>query len=131
MADTAKDKLQELWNGIKDVVGDLTTLEVTTLSGNIHKILENQAPTGKPVSLGFKKPDAMLEIINGQDDKVKGDIYVLAYSRIDFDQDTVNFVANDLTEGDKAVYQLHLDSVKASLEARAAFINMLAGIFGK
>lgn len=129
MATDGKTKLKELLNGIKDVAADLISLEVLTLSGDITKILDKTTTTGQPDKFDFKKKDALMSLIANPPEDVKGKVFVVAYTKIEFDQDAVNFVRENLTEEDKKIYQLHLDSVKAAQEARAAFIKMLTEMF--
>lgn len=127
-----KTALQGIWDTLKDVAGDLSTLEVLTLSGEMNLLLDSKdKPGGSPEAKSFnlKNRDAILDMIANPTDQTKGKFYVVAYSRIDFDHDTVNFAMQNPTEEDKRLYQLHVDSIKAAQDARAAFINMLAGMF--
>lgn len=125
--DSAKAKLQSIFESIKDVVADITTLEVTTLTGDISLILDKNGD-GANATYNFKNKDALMNLIgeSAQPDS-KSTIEIIAYSRVDFDQDVVNFVKKDLTEDERKLYQLHLDSIKASQEARAGFLKFLEG----
>jgi hypothetical protein len=129
MATDGKTKLRGLFDGIVGAAADLSSLEVLTLSGDITKILDKTTTAGQPDKFEFKKRDALMSLIGNPTEDVKGKVFVVAYTKIEIDQDTINFVRENLTEEDKKIYQLHLDSVKAAQEARAAFIHMLTEIF--
>ncbi|MFN8397051.1 MAG: hypothetical protein U0176_20675 [Bacteroidia bacterium] len=127
---TVKDAFKNLWDGLKKVAGDLTTLEVVTVSGEMKMAVTNPSTDAKDKEKwNLKNSDAILNIIANPPANASGSLYLVAYTRIDFDHDTVNFVNANPTEEDKRLYTLHVESIKAAQEARAAFINMLAGVF--
>ncbi len=130
MAETsAKENLKSIFGGLKNVAADLTTLEVTTLTGDI-KLLLDKSGTGDKKTYNFKNKDALMNLIgeSAQPDS-ESEIKIVAYSRIDFDQDVINFVKKDLTDDERKLYDLHLESMKTSQEARAGFLTFLAGLF--
>lgn len=140
MSDTAntnegpvKKAFRGLWEGLKDVAGDLTTLEVITTSGEFNLLVDKTPPKqgdkDQTTKYNLKNSDAVLDLIANAKPGEENKVYLVAYTRIDFDHDTVNFVNANPTEEDKRLYTLHVESIKAAQEARAAFINMLAGIF--
>lgn len=130
MAENVKEAFQGIWNTLKTVTGDLTTLEVVTVSGSMNLAIQNPSDKAEDKEKwNLKNSDAILNIIANPPQNASGNLYLVAYTRIDFDHDTVNFVNANPTEEDKRLYTLHVESIKAAQEARAAFINMLAGIF--
>lgn len=126
---TAKENLKGIFAKLKDVTADLTTLEVTTLTGDVSLLL-NKSGTDAKTTYNFKDKDALMNLI-GESSQTNADskVKLVAYSRIDFDQDVINFVKENLTDEERKLYQLHLDSMKASQEARAGFLDFLAGLF--
>lgn len=129
MAENGKARLQEIFNKLKDVAADLTTLEVTTISGDISLLLDKKTENNKD-TYSFKDKDALVDLLGKNAvPKPESNIYIVAYSRTDFDQDTINFVKAGLSDDDRKLYQLHLDSIKAAQEARSGFLKMLAGLF--
>jgi hypothetical protein len=130
MAENGKARLQEIFNKLKDVAADLTTLEVTTLSGDITMIFDSKTENGG-TKHAFKDKDALMNMMAEQSKLSAEDskVYIVAYSRTDFDQDTVNFVKAGLSDDDRKLYQLHLESIKAAQEARSGFLKMLVGLF--
>lgn len=130
MADlTGKEKLKALFDKVQTVAEDLTTLEVTTLTGDINLLLKEEGE-GDNQTFKFVKKDALMKLIGdnaklGENSKIS----IVAYSSIDLDQDAVNFVKANMSDGEIKLYQLHLDSIKASQEARAGFLKFLVGLF--
>jgi hypothetical protein len=112
-----KEKLQEMVDKIETAVNDVTTLDVITLSGDINEVLSEDEKS-------FKKPFEIAKSFYG---KTEGKVKVEAFTHIDFDQDTIQFFKSDLKESD-LTYKLHQESVKASQEARAAFLEFVEGI---
>ena len=106
-----KEKLEELGNAIQD----LTTLDVTTLSGDVNQVINSD--TGK-----FDLKYAMDELTK-TDSQLQGKVYIVATTRIDVDQDSVNFVKNGLTPDEKSLVDAHLEAIKAAQEARHSFLN--------
>ena len=52
----------------------------------------------------------------------------VAFTHIDLDKDLTQFVKSDLTAADASLLESHRDMVKASLEARRAFLRMVAEV---
>lgn len=118
MADQAsKQKASEK---LLKLVDDILTLDVITLSGNI---------TIKDLDLGDGRVN-FLKIM----DKIKGDastaskIKVVAATRFDFDKDVQQFVKEKLTEEEKALFQIHIETIKNAQETRKAVIDALIDI---
>lgn len=105
------EKLEELGNAIQD----LTTLDVTTLSGDVNQVINSQ--TGK-----FDLKYAMDELTK-TDSKLRGKVYIVATTHIDVDQDSVNFVKNNLSDDEKSLVKAHLEAIKAAQEARHSFLK--------
>lgn len=105
-----KNKMNKLVGKIDDAVTDFTTLDVITLSGDITLTMNN----GK-----MMKP---LEIVNKFFKKANSKVSVEAFYHVDFDQDTVQFISEDLGEGDLN-YVIHTNSIESAKASRQAMLN--------
>ncbi len=122
MADkTLEGKFQEIANQIKGAVVDFTTLEVTTLTGNVDHVIKT---TGKKKSFDMKNVVSKL----GQTGKTEGTITLIAHTHIDFDHDTVNFIKSDLGKQGKQLFNMHQAAVMTANEARNGFLSFLQEI---
>ena len=100
----------DILNGIKSAAVDLSSLEVVTLTGDMRTVIENGS---------VKDLSTLQQNIN------KGEIQVVATTRIDFDADTTNFVAREDFEGKDALLELHEKSKSAALESRQAALDFV------
>lgn len=123
-----QDFIKNAIDKLNAAVTDLSTIEVTTISGDVSKILKED--TTHPGTYKFPNKAEILNILGGPNQGVGGNIYLVAYTNIDIDQDTINFVKKDLSDSEKALYEVHINSLKAAQEARAGFLKMLAGLVG-
>ncbi|NIQ55797.1 MAG: hypothetical protein GWN85_20680, partial [Gemmatimonadetes bacterium] len=57
------------------------------------------------------------------------DVSVVAFTHVDFDADSVNFAASDLTEEQKGLLLAHAENVKAAQEARAGMVRTVKALF--
>lgn len=106
----------EFTKKIENTLEDLTTLEVATLTGT----LEVSREPGQPQEVVFK--DLLKEL--GKQATVTSNIQVVAYTHIDFDHDSVNFVASGAEDKPKLL-EAHGKMVSASAEARSAFLSFV------
>lgn len=106
----------EVIKAIKDAVGDFTTLDVVTLTGEI-KITSSVADGGKKIDL--KK--LYQEIAS----KAESDLQVVAFTHIDFDCDSVCFVKK---EYEVELLEAHRKMVETAQQTRQAVIDMLKAI---
>ena len=107
--------LREVLGGIYDTAADLLSLDVATFSGKVS--LEG-AVTGDDIDLS--KIFDSIKQAGGN-----ADLRLVAHTHIDFDKDSVNFVAADLTPGDAALVAAHKEMVTASVEGRLAMLTAL------
>lgn len=114
-----KDKFEEILQTLGNAATDLSSLDVVTLSGDINLTLDEKGKMMKPLEIAKK--------FQGDEN---GKITVEAFTHIDFDQDKIQFLKQGITK-DEITYQLHLDAVKASQEARNAFLDFIEGIVRK
>jgi hypothetical protein len=110
----ARDALSKAFSWITDVAKDISTLDVTTLTGTIT----------------YKGVDATDLYKNIKDMASSGDLRVVAMTHKDVDHDTVLFVSEGLPESASALLKAHDAAVVAAENARLAFLKFAAGIVG-
>jgi hypothetical protein len=111
----AENNLKKVVNkaleSLGDVIADLATIEVTTLTGDVKLVLDGN--NGIDLSKAMEKVN-------------KGEIELVAHTNIKFDQDTLLFVSNKANDEHRKLYALHKESVVAAQEARNAFLHFLS-----
>ena len=118
MAGTLEGKFQDIADQIKSAVVDFTTLEVTTLTGNIDHVIKT---TGKKTTFDMKNVVSKLS----QSGKTEGTVTLIAHTHIDFDHDTVNFIKSDLGKQGKQLFEMHQATVMTAHGARNGFLSFL------
>ncbi|HMR42734.1 MAG TPA: hypothetical protein PKC40_02830 [Saprospiraceae bacterium] len=114
-AKTLDEKFEEIGQQIKNAVVDFTTLEVTTITGEIKHIIDDK---GK-----FNVKDVVSQL--GKTGQNQIAISLVAHTHVDFDHDTVNFVASELGKKGKELFEIHQNAVSTAHEARRAFLNFI------
>ncbi|TND08841.1 MAG: hypothetical protein FD123_1695 [Bacteroidetes bacterium] len=104
-----KEWLQKVNEGIKDAV----TLDVTTLTGDDLKGV-----------ITFDETTLRFSITKDSIQKAT----LLAHTHIEIDQDTLLFIKSPLSESEKGILDVHNAAAKAAIEARHAFVKMIAEI---
>jgi hypothetical protein len=106
-------------------VDDLATLDVTTLTGRITIESDMVDDEGK---IDLKKLyTAIGERAGSEGD---GRLEVVAFTHLDFDCDSVYFVREDLSEGDRKLLEHHEHAVKTARDTREAFVRMIKELLG-
>ena len=115
---TLEGKFQEIADQIKGAVVDFTTLEVTTLTGEVDHVINTK---------GNKKSFDMKNVISklGSTGNTKGVITLIAHTHIDFDHDTVNFIKSDLGKQGKQLFEMHQAAVNTANQSRNGFLSFL------
>lgn len=120
---------------ISNAIGDFTTLEVTTLTGNISQIdikktmskeVLMEAENNDSTNAGnekIKKEIYKLNLEDLLDSQSKKEIHVVAHTKIHFDHDTINFVSSNADHQD--LFELHLDAVRTANDSRNGFLGLL------
>ena len=124
MANPLQEKFQDIANKIKKLGVDFTTLEVTTLTGDVKHIINTGTGPNKKTSFDMKNVVAKLN----QTGKTKGEIVLVAHTHIDFDHDTVNFIKSDLGKEGKQLFELLQTAVSTAHEARNGFLSFLSDV---
>lgn len=118
MAKSLEAKFEEIASQIKDAVVDFTTLEVTTLTGEVDHIINTKGNNST-----FDMKNVVSKI--SQSGNTKGKLSLIAHTHIDFDHDTVNFIKSDLGRQGKQLFEMHQAAVITSGQARNGFLSFL------
>lgn len=113
---------QNAENKLKEMIQDVTTLEVVTLSGNIT-IGDLELDPNKAVN--FQR---IMDEVNGNPTKASN-VKLVAATKFDFDKDVQQFVKENMTREEKELFGIHLETIKNAQEARAAIMESLLNIF--
>ncbi len=113
--------LKEMLATIKEVADDLTSLDVVTLTGEIT--IKSSLVDGKI------KLNELYKAIEAKAD-VEGALEVVAFTHIDFDCDSTNFVKTGAAEGEAMLLKAHNDMVSTAQETRQGYIKMVADTIG-
>ncbi|MEL6922728.1 MAG: hypothetical protein AAFO94_01690 [Bacteroidota bacterium] len=119
MANELREELKGIAKKIKAGARDFTTLEVTTLSGEVNQILNAD---GK-----FKLKD-VVKTLSNKSGTTKAKIQLVAHTHIDFDNDTINFVKKELTTDERNLFALHESAILSAQTARKSFLRFLMEI---
>ena len=104
-------------DALEKAAKDFTTLDVTTVTGDVNQIID------KNNKISVKS--LLSELKEGN---ISGKIEVVAHTHVDFDQDATQFINKDLSSK-KDLFLLHQNMVKSSIESRNAFIKFLKEVF--
>lgn len=123
---------------LKDVVGDLSSLDVTTFTGDINVVVKSEeVATGKDAKGEIVKTkkhviqwDQFMNTALGKDPadvnvKVTGDMQLVLATHVKIDGDAIHFVTSK--EIPDYVLKTHGEAVKNGLEYRNQIINFLGG----
>lgn len=107
-------------------IDDLTTLDVTTLTG---RITIEGSMLDEEKKIDVKK---LYEAISKKaaPEEGTGNLEVVAFTHLDFDCDSVYFVQEDLSEQDRKLLEHHENAVKTARDTRQAFVNMIKELLG-
>ena len=111
-------KFQEIAKQIGDAVVDFTTLEVTTLTGDVTHLIKSN-PNKKSVI-------DVSDIMGKLKGNAKGKIHLVAHTQINFDHDTINFIRSESDgEENKRLFELHQAAVASANAGRNGFLSFL------
>lgn len=121
---------------LKDVVGDLSSLDVTTFTGDIKAVVKTeQVETGKDDAGNIVTEekhviewDRFMDTALGQDpagEEVTGEMNLILATHVKIDGDATHFVTSN--EIPDYVLKTHGEAVKNGLEYRNQIINFLGG----
>lgn len=113
------ESLKAVFTRIKDAADDIASLDVVTLTGDV----DIQGSNNK-VDLKKLYQTIQANAIS------KTNMSLVAYTHLDFDSDAVLFVKGALSEGEKPLVDAHNAMVKASQEARLAFVRAIKDVIG-
>ncbi|MEM9823651.1 MAG: hypothetical protein AAF985_21375 [Bacteroidota bacterium] len=111
------DKFKEIAGQIKDAVVDFTTLEVTTLTGDVNQIIKTDSSKKTKIDVS--------NILGKLKGSAKGNVSLVAFTQINFDQDTINFIKSDLGEDEIQLFKIHQEAVASAHNGRNGFLSFL------
>ena len=100
-------------------IQDLITLDVVTVTGDVRVTTEKDG-NGKTI-IDF---DSLFGKEDGKT-TVRGDLRIIAASRIEVDKDSLTFIGDNLSEREMELVDMHMKSVTMALEARSAIVARL------
>ena len=108
--------LEKITTKAENFINDITTLEVTTLTGNLSTSVIVDPDNNNKID--FQKILDNLTPAEG----TQSTISVVAATKIDFDNDVIQYVQKGANSD---LVKLHDNAIKNSQEARSAFLNAL------
>jgi len=111
-----KVTLDKVLKSLNNAATDLSTIEVTTLTGNVTKLFNGD------------EIDLVQTLITAKGN-VKGEVRLVAHTRIEFDQDATQFFNEDITEADDHLLLLHQEMIDSAIDSRNAFLVFLKELF--
>jgi hypothetical protein len=121
------EALTKLRDGVEEALGDLTTLDVVTFTGNINIMSNIVEEEGDKPKIKLKK---LYQNIASEAVKVESALRVVAFTHVDFDCDSVNFVKTDMTEAEAKLLDAHNAMVNTAQETRQGVITMITEAIG-
>lgn len=114
-----KTKFENLIASIKETAVDFTTLEVTTMTGDISNLASNEG-----------KFDAknLISQMSDADGVMNQKIKIIAHSHIDFDQDTLLFVKEKLEDSEEKLFLMHKTAVENAQKSRENMLRFIKEI---
>lgn len=120
-ATNLNEKFTKIGEQITKIAVDFTTLNVTTVTGDFTKYLTTGTGNNKKRTVNFSDFTEVL----GADVTADATLSLVAHTRIDFDQDTVNFVKEKMSPSEENLFELHQVSIQSAQTARQSFLNFL------
>ena len=113
-----KEKIENLLDTIKDGAIDMTSLEVTTINGDINPFINAD---GK-MDVSKVREELRKTVFN------TNDLKVVAHTRMDFDQDAVVFAKENMTPDELEMFDFHQEMMKTARTSRVAFFHFIEEI---
>ena len=116
--------IEELRQSARTLIRDVKSLDVVTLSGDLKVTMDGEKIDFTQTYAQLAKASQAGGPTGGTATAVSAE--VVAFTHIDLDKDLTQFVKSDLTAAQTTLLESHRDMVRASLEARRAFLRMVA-----
>ena len=113
-----KEKIENLLDTIKDGAIDMTSLEVTTINGDINPFIDTE---GK-MDVSKVREELRKTVFN------TNDLKVVAHTRMDFDQDAVVIAKENMTPDELEMFDFHQEMMKTARTSRVAFFHFIEEI---
>lgn len=127
-----KDRLKQISKNVANKIGgavtDFTTLEVTTLTGEvshskIKSSMSKETLNENDNSNTGKESMYKISLEEILEEKESKNIQLVAHTKVHFDHDTINFVSSNSDH--KELFPLHLDAIRAANDGRNGFLGLL------
>lgn len=105
---------------VEEVGADILSLDVVTLTGNIT-ITSGVKDNKIDLQELYKAVEAAAS--------TAATIDLIAFTHVELDADSVNFVKKDLTPEQKGLLAAHAEAVKSAQETRAGIVAMIRSFF--
>ena len=113
-----KDKLSNMVDTIKDGIVDFSSLEVTTLNGEIKHFIDTK---------GKFDVTEVNKVISGNGTK-NIEISVVAHTHMAFDQDTILFTKSGMDSDERELFEMHVKMVETAKTSRMAFLRLIKDV---
>ncbi len=105
-------------DSIKEGIVDFSSLEVTTLNGEISHFIDEK---GK---FNIKEIN---KVISGKGTS-NINLSVVAHTYMAFDQDTILFTKSGMDEEERELFQMHMEMVNTAKTSRIAFLRLIKDV---
>ena len=113
-----KDKLSKMVDSIKEGLVDFSSLEVTTLNGEISHFIDAD---------GKFDVSEINKVISGKGaNDIK--ISVVAHTHMAFDQDTILFTKSGMDADERELFEMHVKMVDTAKASRLAFLRLIKDV---
>jgi len=106
---------------LKQMIKDITSLEVVTLSGDLTfadlKVEPNKA-------VNFQK---IMQELHGNPD-IASSVKLVAATKFEFDKDVLQFVKENMTREEKELFMIHVEAIQNAQLARRAIMESLLNV---
>jgi hypothetical protein len=113
-----RNALQTAFDKVAAEINDLSTIEVTTLTGDIRHVFNGE------------KIDLKAAITQLKSGSAEGSIEVIAHTQIDFDLDSVTYINKNTVQGNRDLLDIHNEAVATSQAARQSFLRFIKDFLG-
>lgn len=108
---------QNLTEMLNKLAGDLTSLDVVTVTGDVDFVFDSEENRGKSVK-------QVLKDLNASD--AAGKAKIVAFTHVDFDQDTVQYIGREQADDlEHPMVKLHFQGVAAAVKTRNEAIRFI------
>lgn len=112
---------QQAEGRLKQMISDITSLEVVTLSGDVT-FADLRVEPDKPVN--FQK---IMQELHGNPNMASS-VKLVAATKFEFDKDVLQFVKENMTREEKELFMIHIEAIQNAQLARRAIMEALLNV---